>query len=110
MPNYNLPVFSIANSSPSISIPNVETQHLQTHRTKPLEPSGKSLQGIFPQNREENVVTKTRHILGEKAKTLSDEQIQYAVTEFQYLINAWLDEFEKDVFNGITLKELLNDK
>ncbi len=76
----------------------------------PLAPLEKALQDILPQNTEENTVVKTRRILGEKAKSLSDEQIECAVTEFQFLITNWLDEFEKDIFNGMTLKEVLNEK
>ena len=36
---------------------------------------------------------------------MSDEQVPCIATEFQFLIDTWLDEFEKDVFNGMTLKE-----
>ena len=32
------------------------------------------------------------------------------VTDFQYLMDSWLDEFETDVFEGKTLKELLGEQ
>lgn len=70
----------------------------------------KVLNSIFPQQQEENNITRTRRHLGETAKTLSDEQIQIIVTGFQFLIDAWLDEYERDVFKGMTLKEVLNEK
>jgi hypothetical protein len=68
------------------------------------------LNSIFPQQSEENKITRTRRILGETAKTISDEQIECITTEFQFLIDTWLDEYEKKIFNGMTLKEVLNEK
>ncbi len=68
------------------------------------------LTSMFPQQSEENKIAKTRRILGQTANTLSDEQIECVTTEFQFLIDGWLDEFEKNVFNSMTLKEVLNEK
>lgn len=68
-----------------------------------------ALSSIFPTQTEETKVSKTRRILGDTARTLSDEQIETIVTQFQFLIDSWLDEFEKDVFNGLTLKEVVNE-
>jgi len=50
-----------------------------------------------------------RKALGETAKSLPDEQIETITTEFQFLIDSWMDDFEKEVFSGQTLKEVLND-
>ena len=68
-----------------------------------------ALNTIFPEKAEENRTTRTRRLLGETAKTLSDEQIECINAEFQFLIDTWLDEFEKEVFIGKTLKEVLNE-
>ena len=72
-----------------------------------------SLQNVlnraFPKQSEENKFTRTRHLLGETAKTLSNEQLETSVTEFQFLIDTWLNEYEKDVFKGLTLKEVINE-
>lgn len=68
------------------------------------------LNSMFPQQAEESKIAKTRKILNATAKTLSDEQIECINSEFQFLIDSWLDEYEKDVFNGMTLKEVLNGK
>ena len=78
--------------------------------TNPLTPFENVLNSIFPGQTEENKIIKTRRILGETAKSLSDEQIQCIVSEFQFLIDSWLDEYERKVFRGITLKEVLNEK
>lgn len=72
-----------------------------------------SLQNVlnraFPKQSEENKFTRTRQLLGETAQTLSNEQIETVVTEFQFLIDTWLNEYEKDVFKGLTLKEVINE-
>ena len=68
-----------------------------------------ALSSIFPTKTEETKATRTRRILGDTAKTLSDEQIEAITTQFQFLVETWLDQFEKDVFEGQTLKELLGD-
>ncbi len=68
-----------------------------------------AFKAIFPQNSEqENNVIRIRKILGKTAQTLSDAQIETIVSEFQFLTNAWLDEFEKEIFSGLTLKEVIN--
>ena len=69
-----------------------------------------ALNAIFPQPTEENQIISARRKLGETAKTLTDEQIECMVTDFQYLIDTWLDEFEYEVFGGKTLKKLLGEK
>jgi len=50
---------------------------------------------------------KAREILGELANELSDEELKTTVTEIQFLTDSWLDEFEKIIFEGKTLNELL---
>lgn len=78
--------------------------------TNPLASFENVLNSIFPGQSEENKIIKIRRILGETAISLSDEQIQCIVSEFQFLIESWLDEYERNVFSGITLKEVLNEK
>lgn len=50
---------------------------------------------------------KARRIMGDDVKDLSDEDLEVFLTEFQYLIDCWLDEYEKQQFDGKTLKEKL---
>jgi hypothetical protein len=68
------------------------------------------LNSIFPQQQEENNITRTKSHLGNATRNFSDEQVQIIITEFQFLIDSWLDEYEKEVFKGITLKEVLNNQ
>jgi len=66
-----------------------------------------TLQNIFPEKQEETRIQKARLIMGDDIKDLSDEDLEVYLTEFQYLIDSWLDEYEKQVFSNKTLKETL---
>lgn len=85
-------------------------EHELIHSQNPQVTLETALNSIFPQATDESNIIRTKRILGETAKTLSDEQISYIVTEFQFLINSWLDEFEKEIFSGSTLRHVLNEK
>lgn len=67
-----------------------------------------AIKSVIPDQAEENKVLRMRKHLGKTAESLSDAQVETIMTEFQFLIDTWLDEYEKDVFNGQTLKEVLN--
>jgi hypothetical protein len=66
-----------------------------------------ALKTIFPSTQEETKVQKARKIMGSVVDELSDQQLQNYLTEFQYLVDEWIDEYEKNVFNNKTLKEVL---
>jgi len=87
-----------------------QPQTVQDYTANPQSSIEKALNTIFPQQSEEDKVIRMRKALGETAKTLSDPQVETIITEFQFLIDTWLDEYEKEVFGGMTLKEVLNEK
>ena len=62
---------------------------------------------MFPSQTEENKIQRARSILGEKANQVTDEEIETALTQFEFLANCWLDEFEREIFDGKTLQETL---
>ncbi len=104
-----LPLFPITNSIPSVK-PVIKNQPVAEDNTvNPQATIDNLLNGIFPKQSEENNVIRTKRLLGKTAENISDEQIGIIVTEFQFLIDTWLDEYEKGVFNGMTLKEILNE-
>ncbi len=86
---------------------NNEPVPVPTPPTSPLDQLEKTLATIFPDNQEETKVSKARKILGETADTLHDEKLESLVTDFEYLADTWLDVFEKRVFGGKTLKEVI---
>lgn len=67
-----------------------------------------ALRSIFPTPAEETKVQKARAILQEVAADLSDQEVEIFITEMQCLIDSWLDVFEKEAFDGLTLKEVLH--
>jgi hypothetical protein len=72
-----------------------------------LDDFNQSLNIIFPQASEQTRTQKTRQILGDVANELLDEQLETYTVQFEYLVGCWLDVFEKNLFDGKTLKELL---
>lgn len=70
-----------------------------------------SLDQLFPeQQSEEKDLKKAREILGKQVKKLSDQELKVIVAETQFLVESWLDDFERGKFNGLTLRELLHEK
>ncbi len=68
-----------------------------------------TLKHIFPERPEENKLQQARRILGEIANDMPDEELETYITEFQYLIDCWMDSFEKQLFDNKTLKQLLRE-
>lgn len=54
-------------------------------------------------------LAKAKTILGNIAKKMTDDQLKDACVEMQYLIETWLDEYERSIFGGKTLRELLGE-
>lgn len=108
MQNLELPLYPTSNLTPQSK----EIMPVQSSRDtlNPQASIENVLNSIFPQQTEENKIARTRRHLGKTGNTLSDEQIECLNTEFQFLIDTWLDEYEKEVFGGMTLKEVLNER
>jgi hypothetical protein len=53
---------------------------------------------------------KARLVLESVAQDYSDDQINEAIAEMKFLAESWLNDFEREVFDGKTLKEMLHDK
>lgn len=73
-------------------------------------PIEKAVNKILIIDKEQNKFDKARKILGESGKEINDEQLENYVSEFEYLANCWLEIFERQVFEGKTLEELLRAK
>ncbi len=78
-------------------------------RQNPHDSLENILNTVLPQQTQENKTVRTRKHLGEIGKMLTDEQIECINAEFLFLIDKWLDEYEKDVFEGKTIKEAINE-
>ncbi|QQS43876.1 hypothetical protein IPM65_07115 [Candidatus Roizmanbacteria bacterium] len=75
--------------------------------TTPFKAFDNALNNIFSQSDEVNKIARTRRLLGETADHLTEEQLKTIVTDFQFLIDTWLDAYEKELFDGVTLQNLL---
>jgi len=71
----------------------------------------KSLDNLFPEQQYGNKdIQRVKEILGTKSKNFTEAEIRDVVAETQYLISSWMDDFERGIFNGLALNELLHEK
>jgi hypothetical protein len=92
-------------------------QAQSTTRSYPFLPSlgqQKSLESalkhVFLEQEEETRIQRARKIMGDMVSSLSDEELDVYLTEFQYLVIDWLNSYEQQVFNGLTLQQLLREE
>jgi hypothetical protein len=74
------------------------------------EPANKLPEDFLPEQGYEKEIDEARKILGKKATKFTREQLKDTVIEIKYLVSTWLDEVERELFDGQTLNELLHDK
>jgi hypothetical protein len=76
----------------------------------PLHPVSDALGRVFASSQEQSRIQKIRGIMGDLVADLADEELEVYVTEFQYLIDEWLDDFERQTFDGRALRQALNQE
>jgi hypothetical protein len=69
-----------------------------------------SFNSLLPELQEESKIQKARAILGNIAVDMTDEELSVYLTQFEYLVESWIDEFERQQFNGLTLQQLLRER
>jgi hypothetical protein len=52
-------------------------------------------------------IEKAKALLGDAAKKMTDDDLNDSCVEMQYLVETWLDDYERSIFDGKTLRELL---
>lgn len=77
--------------------------------SNPLAPIDDAMRAIFATPTQETLLQKTRHIMGNAVTELSDDELEVYITEFQHLIDYWLDTFEQQIFDGMTLQQVLRE-
>lgn len=98
------PLVEVLESNPSI-------QNMPSKFPDSPKSVTKSLNEMFPeQGYQEKTIQKTKEVLGVLAKDLSEENLRDIASEIQFLADSWLDDFEMEIFNGLTLNELLHEK
>jgi len=91
-----------------LSIPDKGKPQMDNNRltAKSLE---NTLSNIFPTQKEDNNLKRARRMLGDIAAPLTDQELETYLTGFECLLDSWLDEFEKKIFDNKTLLELLKE-
>lgn len=70
-----------------------------------------SLNELFPEQEIENRnFKKTKEILGTLANEFSEAELRDVIAQVEYLAESWVDDFERDIFGGLTLKEVLHER
>lgn len=69
----------------------------------------KTLNTIFLDKKEETKLQKAKKILGEEIDGVPDDELGVYIAEFQFLLDSWLDEYEKQIFDGKTLRQLTKE-
>lgn len=88
---------------PSVSLPSYSISSSKQDSTEAL------LNSLFPdQKREDKTIKQARAILGNLTEKFSMDELREIIILFQYLTESWLDMFERELFDGKTLQELLN--
>lgn len=60
------------------------------------------------QDLERKIILEGRDILEESSENLTDEEVYNLVTTVKFLIDTWLEEFERSIFDGKTFNELFH--
>ena len=98
---------------PLINVLNKVTPSPKPSNT-PIEKSPtlkKSLNDLFPEQAyDEKDIQIAKKELGAITNVFTQEQLRDAVSEIQFLTETWLDDFEREIFGGLTLKETLHEK
>lgn len=70
-----------------------------------------SLDVMFPeQKHQDKDLVKAKECLGKLAEAFTELQLKEIITDTDFLVEHWLDDFERELFSGQTLKELLHEK
>ena len=89
------------------TISKVEWAETSAKSISPVRPISDALSRIFVSDQEQSSIQKIRNIMGDLVARLADEELEAYMTEFQYLIDEWLDDFERQAFDGQTLEQVL---
>ncbi len=57
-----------------------------------------------------NEAEKAKKVLGKLADHFTDDELKDIVSETRFLVETWLDDFEKQAFGGKTLQDLLYER
>lgn len=109
----------------SLELVHIQQQYTRQEIVQPyLQPVGQStfkynqtpaisqsLEAIFPEQKQADKRIKlAKDALGSLAAQFTETELSDVITEVEYLTESWLDEYERNIFDGLTLQELLHEK
>lgn len=109
----------------SLELVHIQQQYTRQEIVQPyLQPVGQStfkynqtptisqsLEAIFPEQKQADKRIKVaKDALGSLANQFTETELSDIITEVEYLTESWLDEYERNIFDGLTLQELLHEK
>jgi len=93
----------------ALLFPRIGLNSVSNYSTTKENSIEKQLDNLFPeQKHEDKTIKRTKELLGNLANKFSDDEAQTIATEIEYLCETWLDTYERTIFKGKTLNELLN--
>lgn len=100
---------NIQSFNTALLFPRIGSNTNLNYSTTKENPIEKQLDDLFPeQKHEDKTIKRTKELLGNLVNKFSDYEIQTIATEIEYLCETWLDTYERTIFKGQTLNELLN--
>lgn len=66
------------------------------------------LNSLFPEQRHDKEFYQIKSILGDLVNTMTVDEVHTLVNEIRFLVDEWINIYERDNFEGKTLKEILN--
>ncbi len=101
MKNLTINLSSITNQTPRQDSPRFDVS-----RFPQSENLINALDKMFPEQvHEDKTLQRVKEILG---STYSIEEVKSLIAAFEYLIDNWLEEYERKIFKNKTVKELLH--
>jgi hypothetical protein len=93
--------------TPSNISPVMEDRRSIARPSSPLKPLEDALGAIFPSDQHNTQLQQARRFMGGELADVPDVDLETHLTELQYLLDSWLDDFEKQAFDNKTLKQLM---
>lgn len=90
---------------------NPATKPQQSYKENENQFLKRSLDSLFPEQQyKDKDIQKANEILGKTSEVIGEDCMKDVLTEIQFLASTWLDNFERELFDGRTLQELLHEK
>lgn len=90
---------------------NPATKSQQSYKENKNQFLKRSLDSLFPEQQyKDKDIQKANEILGKTSEVIGEDCMKDVLTEIQFLASTWLDNFERELFDGLTLQELLHEK